>query len=367
MMPEFIPGLELSRLFYEEAVKPILDMEFPDLQYDAAVIDSGSEVLGFDTEMSRDHHWGPRVSIFVRAEDHPNVAGAIDRAMRRKLPYSFRGYSTSFEPIPDEPHILRFAERTEGEVNHRVSLVVLREVIRGYLGFDLVDDLTAADWLSFPQQKLRTLTHGAVYHSGLGEVDAMRERLRYYPRDLWLYLMAASWGRISQEEPFVGRTGDVGDELGSRVIAARLVRDLMMLCFLIERVYAPYPKWFGTGFSKLACATQLTPIFHRVFAAETWREREAVLAEAYSIVAEMHNGLGITKPLPTEVSPFHERPYQIIHGDAFSEALMSEIRNEDVKRIAAAPPIGSLDQFSDSTDLRENASLRERIKGLYET
>ena len=220
-MPDFIPGLELSRLFFSEAVKPILDAEFPELRYDAAVIDSGSEVLGFDTEMSRDHHWGPRVSLFVSAEDHPQVAEAINIAMRRRLPYSFRGYSTSYAPLPHEPHILGFEERSEGEVNHRVSVLVLRETVRDYLGFDLNDQLTPADWLSFPQQKLRTLTHGAVYSSGLGEVAAMRERLGYYPRDVWLYLMAAGWTRISQEEAFVGRTGDVGDELGSRVIAAR--------------------------------------------------------------------------------------------------------------------------------------------------
>ncbi len=126
--------------------------------------------------------------------------------------------------------------------------------MRGYLDFDADAEITPADWLTFPQQKLRTLTEGAVYHSGLGDLDALRERLSYYPRDVWLYLLAAGWMRISQEEPFVGRTGDVGDELGSRVIAARLIRDLMMLCFLIERVYAPYPKWFGTGFARLACA-----------------------------------------------------------------------------------------------------------------
>lgn len=365
MMPEFMPGLELSRLFYEEAVKPILDTEFPGLRCDAALIESGSEVLGFDTEMSRDHHWGPRVTLYLSTEDKPKYAEAIDRAMRRGLPYTLRGYSTSFEPIPDEPHILRFAERTEGEVNHRVYVVVLREYVREYLGFNLNDDLTPADWLTFPQQKLRTLTHGAVYHSGLGEVNAMRERLRYYPRDVWLYLLAAGWGRISQEEAFVGRTGDVGDELGSRVIAGRLMRDLMMLCFLMERVYAPYPKWFGTGFARLPCAARLTPIFHRVFAAETWLEREVPLGEAYSIVAEMHNALGMTKPLPTQVSPYFGRPYQVIHGGAFADALVAEIRDADVKRIAESPLIGSLDQFSDSTDLRENARLREKLRALY--
>src|ERR1700690_828957 len=101
-MPDFIPGLELSRLFYTEAVKPILDADFPDLRYDAALIDSGSEVLGFDTEMSRDHHWGPRVSIFVSASDQPQVAETIRETLRHRLPYTFRGYSTSFEPIPGE-------------------------------------------------------------------------------------------------------------------------------------------------------------------------------------------------------------------------------------------------------------------------
>ncbi|MEP7294425.1 MAG: DUF4037 domain-containing protein, partial [Chloroflexota bacterium] len=176
---------------------------------------------------------------------------------------------------------------------------------------------------------------------------------------------ASGWMRISQEEPFVGRTGDVGDELGSRVIAARLVRDLMLLGFLMERVYAPYSKWFGTGFSRLACAPTLTPIFHRVFAAESWREREQPLSEAYAILAHMHNALGLTAPLPAEVSSFHGRPYQVIHGDVFSAALVAQITDPAVKTIAQQRLIGSLDQFSDSTDLRENTSLREKLTTLY--
>jgi len=60
-MPDFIPGLELGRLYYLEAVKPVLDSFF--LQYSAALIGSGSEILGFDTEMSTDHHCGPRVML----------------------------------------------------------------------------------------------------------------------------------------------------------------------------------------------------------------------------------------------------------------------------------------------------------------
>src|SRR5204863_4867462 len=139
-----------------------------------------------------------------------------------------------------------------------------------------------------------------------------RERFAYYPRDVWLYLLAAQWKRISQEEAFMGRCGDVGDELGSRIVAARLVRDLIRLCFLMERQYAPYSKWFGTAFSRLRCAAELNPIFQEVLLSKNWKEREAQLSSAYQIVARMHNALGITRPLDTGVSYYYNRPYLVI-------------------------------------------------------
>ena len=65
----FLPGLKLNELFYTEAVAPILQREFPAVPMAAARIGSGSELLGFDTEMSTDHDWGPRFQLFLRAED----------------------------------------------------------------------------------------------------------------------------------------------------------------------------------------------------------------------------------------------------------------------------------------------------------
>ena len=52
---EFLPGLELSRVFYEDAVRTILDGEYPELRYAAARVGTGSEVPGFDTARSADH------------------------------------------------------------------------------------------------------------------------------------------------------------------------------------------------------------------------------------------------------------------------------------------------------------------------
>lgn len=365
-MTEFIPGLELSRLFFREAVKPILDARFPDLRYDAALIGSGSEVLGFDTPRSADHHWGCRVLLFLSDPDHTAYASAIDDALKQDLPHRFRGYPTSMKASPGEAHVrLLDTDKQDGLVEHFVSVYTVRDFLIGALEWDGFTPLDAADWLTFPQQWLRALTAGGVWHSGLGEVERVRARLAYFPRDVWLYLLAAGWTRIGQEEAFIGRCGEVGDELGSRIIAARLVRDLMLLCFLMERVYAPYPKWYGTAFSQLACAASLTPIFERVLMADIWQQREAHLSAAYEIVAAMQNALGVTDPLPAEVSPFHGRPFKVIHGDVFADALIAQIVDAEVKRIADKTRMGSIDQFSDSTDFRDNLRERERLKALY--
>src|SRR5919202_1893833 len=117
--------------------------------------------------------------------------------------------------------------------------------------------MSAVDWLTCSEHRLLACTSGKVFNDGLGELGPIRERIAYYPHDVWLYILATQWSKIAQEEAFVGRAGDVGDESGSRVVAARLVQYLMRLCFLFERRYAPYSKWFGTAFSRLNCAGQL--------------------------------------------------------------------------------------------------------------
>ena len=88
-MPEFIPGLQLSEAFYNEAVRPILDTHFPGLIYSAALIGSGSEVLGFDTPMSSDHHWGPRVLLFLNDADFEHYKQPIHDILGNELPLPF--------------------------------------------------------------------------------------------------------------------------------------------------------------------------------------------------------------------------------------------------------------------------------------
>jgi hypothetical protein len=359
-MPSFISGRELSRRFYEEAVRPLLEESFPDLLYTAALIGPGSDVLGFDTEMSMDHDWGPRLLIILRDEDEQQ-RDAIREMLSYRLPHEFMGYPSGSDAAPAESrtHIMR--RPVTGPVKHNVIVILLRHFLAVQLGYDIDRPLEAADWLTFPSNSLLEITDGAVYHDGSGELSAWRERLAWYPFDVRLYLLASGWQRIGQEEHLMPRAGFVGDELGSAIIGSRLVRDVMNLCFLMEKRYAPYPKWFGTAFKQLNCAERLWPVLWRAQVATTWREREAALGEAYEVLARMHNALGITQSMPENVSHFYERPFQVIQGGVFAETIARQISDPEVKAIAARRLIGNIDQFSDSTDLRgiERLKLRE--------
>lgn len=358
-------GIELCRRFNNEAIRPILDRHFPALPYAATLVGSGSEVLGFDDEMSTDHHWGPRGMLFLHAEDHARLAEQIHETLAHNLPYEFLGYPTHFsEPDPNDNGVQHLEIIQQGPINHRVEILTLRGFVQQQLGFDLKQPLEVADWLTFPTQKLRTLTAGAVYHDEIG-LHELRDRFAWYPHDLWLYLLAAGWARIGQEEHLMGRAGLVGDEVGSALLGSRLVRDVMRLCFLMERSYAPYPKWFGTAFKRLDCGNELYPTLQEALAARTWQEREHHLLPAYEALAKMHNQLGLTEPMPEETRQFFGRPFQVIALHGFGDALIGQIQDPVVKQIAQQRPIGSVDLLSDSTDLLEGTNWRGVLYNLY--
>lgn len=336
MAPVFVPGLQLAREFYTAAVSPLLAEQFPRLPYAAALLGPGSEVAGLDTQRSPDHDWGPRLQIFLADEDGPRAVTVADMLASR-LPRSFRGYPVAF-PVTREPG---------GTARHRVEVTGLGAWLVPRLGFDPRRAVTLLDWLATPAQRLAEFTGGEVFHDGPGELARARASLAWYPRDVWLYLLACQWQRIGQEESFPGRCAEVGDDLGSVVVTARLARDLMRLCLLLHRRYPPYSKWLGTAVARLPGTSGLTAALAGALSGADWTAREQHLRSAYESVAALHNQAGLTEPLDTTTRGYFNRPYQVIGAGRFTAALREAITDPRLRRL---PATGAIDQFADSTD-----------------
>lgn len=357
----FIHGLELSRRYHEEVVGPLMRKLQPNLPYAAGRLDGGSDVLGYDTPLSRDHDWGPRLTIYLEDSDLVEAGDALSERLSYELPLDFYGYPTNYEAHEDGTMGMSLVAKHP--IKHLVDFKTVPSFYRDYLEYDLSEPLSLFHWLSFPEQRLRTVRSGGIFHDDWGQLTSVRDSLGYYPGELWLYLMAVAWRRVDQEEPFMGRAGDAGDEIGSRLIAARQVYNVIRLCFLMEKEYAPYSKWLGSAFSKLECARDLSPMFEDIWKSDGWEQRQGALSLVYEDLARRHNLLGITPPVPGEVSSFHGRPYMVIHSEQFVDALLGAISDQQVKDLPKH--LGGIDQFVDPTDVLAYPVRFSQLRALF--
>ncbi len=256
----------------------------------------------------------------------------------------------------------RLAEEIEsGPVEHLIEI----ETISGYWQrtgkIDPFHELTVTEWLTIPQQQLLEWTAGKVFHDDLGLGD-VRQKFSWYPQDVWLYLLASQWAQLAEIEAFVGRTWQLGDELGFHLLKTRAVDQIMRLCFLMEKSYAPYAKWYGTAFKTLQCYPELKEIVNQILKATTYPDCEPWLVKAYLYVAEKHNRLQITavvEPITRTYSGWHvynaeqrelelddlnnTRPHQVLFAGRYSDAIQDQIHDPEV--LVLRPNLGSVSQF----------------------
>jgi hypothetical protein len=325
----FVPGLELSAAFYAEVLAPQLG----DVPHSAALLGWGSDVLGYDTARSTDHGWGPRVQVFTDAPAPPLA-----------LPETFGGHPVRFGWDTQPP-------RSWVDVTRLPAWTIEQ------LGFDATVGVTTLDWLLTAQQRLLGVTAGAVFADPSGELGAVRRRLAWYPDAVWRWLLACQWHRLAEEEAFVSRAAEVGDELGARVLAARQVRELMRLVLLQQRRYAPYPKWLGTGFARCTHDDELPALLARALGAD-----QRALGAAYLAVAARHDAGGLTDRVGARLRDYHDRPARVIMADRFASALLASV---DDPFLRGLPLIGAVDQVVDCTGVLAAPDVYRRLAALY--
>lgn len=341
-------GAELARRFFAGVVEPLLSRALPGLGYAAARLGSGSDVLGLDDQMSRDHDWGCRLTLLVDQDARDQVP-RISRMLEEGLPERFGEF-----PV-------RFPVTWDSSVCHKIEVATVADFAASRLGVDPTAGLSVLDWLSVTGQSVLEVTAGPVFTDRTRTLAAVRALLAWYPPDVERYVLAAGWQRLCRSLPMVGRTAEAGDELGSRLLSTGLAGDLLWLAFTLSQRWAPYAKWRGTAFRSLPVAARLGPLLDAA-AAPGWRERENALASACELLLGVQREQG--QPAPeSAVIPFFDRPYRTV-DQAVPQGLLAAITDPDVARLP--PIVGSIEQWADSTDILSSPGRRAALQTAYQ-
>ena len=224
-------GLEISKKYYEEYGLPMLKEQFPGLMPLVAcgLFGSGSECLGFDDETSQDHDFEPGFCIFIPGEDKVDrrTAFLLERAYS-KLPKEFMGFRRSLmSPVGGARHGV---QRTEEFFTEKISSP------------DGI--LTISQWLSLPEQSLLECTNGEIFTDDYGEISQIRERLAFYPEDIFLKKLAGQLLLMAQSGQYnYMRCLSHGETAAAQLAVNEFVKSTISVLFLLNRRYQPYYKW----------------------------------------------------------------------------------------------------------------------------
>ena len=225
-------GLALSRLFFASAL-PLLRERIPDVMARSAagLVGEGSECLGLDDEISRDHDWGPAFCLWVPDDLLRSELDRIESVMAA-LPASFEG------------HPVRMAL---GRRMGRTGPLPLRGFYRRFLGTDHVP-VSWREWMSVPEYHLCSCTNGEVFMDEGGEFSAFRNALLgYYPEDVRRKKIAARCMIMAQAGQYnLPRCLQRRNTTAAMLAAARFAEAALSMAFLLSRRFMPFYKWAGS-------------------------------------------------------------------------------------------------------------------------
>ena len=224
-------GLELSRAFFGEYGRPMLEEQFPQvLPYLAAgLFGSGSECFGYDDDVSRDHDFEPGFCLFLPGEDvvDRRTAFQLERAYA-KLPREFMGLRRSLvTPVGGARQgVLRTGEFFSAKIGSTDG------------------ELRLYDWLHVPEYALAECTNGTLFFDNYGEVSAVRQRLAHYPHDVRCKKLAGNLLLMAQAGQYnYPRCLAHGETAAAQLAVNEFVNAALSVIFLLNERYLPFYKW----------------------------------------------------------------------------------------------------------------------------
>lgn len=291
--PEAEQGnLVRCRRFYEKYGAPMIHEIFPEYEHRIAVgmVGEGSDCFGFDDEISKDHDYGIGFCMWLLPEDDRQIGEALQKEYDRLLEeyrqrlINSRGYEADiielflkkrrgvfeihafYEDLLGTGAIWNVQEdgskQPEDESGQREPLL---------------DDV----WQRLPEERLATAVNGEVFRDDLGTFTAIRDQIRaYYSDEIRGKRIAEKLHEFSQyAQSNYSRMMARKDYVTAKICVAEGMKAAMGLCYLLDRVYAPYYKWMRKGMEILgrrsAAPQKIIKLLDRIsglgLQAEAWK------------------------------------------------------------------------------------------------
>ncbi len=231
-------GLDISREFYLQFGKPMLEEQFADVIDRIAVglAGEGSECFGFDDEISRDHDFDAGFCIWITAEDEEKFGFRLERAYS-KLPKEFMGLRRSLmSPVGGNRH----------------GVITIEKFYTRFLGTPTAPK-SVEQWLYIPTCSLANATNGEVFMDNLSVFSSIRNELKKgFPEDVRRKKLAAHVLFMAQAGQYnysrcIGR-GETG---AAQLAIFEFVKHTISAIYLLNNQYEPFYKWVYKGLSKL--------------------------------------------------------------------------------------------------------------------
>lgn len=223
-------GLELSRLYYEECGRPMLEQHFPHYagHIAAGLVGMGSECLGFDDEISQDHDWGSGFCLWLNRQVYEAIGNDLQMELAR-LPKAFAGFN---------------ARQESHWGGGRTGVFEIGQFYRQFIGFNHVP----ADWREWrviPEANLAIATNGEIFTDPAGEFTAFRESLQqFYPEDIRLKKIACRCMIMAQSGQYnFMRCIRRSELVAAQYAEAEFINTAISMVFLLNKQYKPFYKW----------------------------------------------------------------------------------------------------------------------------
>jgi hypothetical protein len=302
-------GLELAEHYFTVYGLPLISDSFPEYKdrIAAGLVGLGSECLGFDDEISRDHDWGPGFCLWLTKTDHDRIGSAIQEAYH-SLPATFEGFNRITSEWGDG----------------RVGVFETGAFYRRLLGRADAPE-TLFDWLRLQENNLSVCTSGEVFLDPFGEFSGIRRKLlAFYPEDVRTVKIAARCMVVGQSGQYnYLRNLWRHDYFAAQYAETKFSADVMSLVYLLNRRYAPYYKWLMRGVRDLPLLGDF--IFEKISSMVTssdYEHKRTIMDEICDVVIAQLQAQGL--------SDLTSR-FLVDHGPAIHKKIVDPtLRNLDV-------------------------------------